>query len=244
MTRNKWSLRSWLGVALFCLVSGVALASQEFRVKDGDTIAVKMSSRELTRITVHGEGRLEKVWGSVGVLEIQPDKERGEIFIRPLPGAPNSVSFFVRDDMGATYTIVAQQYDVPSETIILKPASPRKTVGRGAEYRSTPLVERVKRLIKGMALGNDVAGYVYEDVEQKVPLWAETKIVLRRLYTGQDLLGEVYTVENVSDSEMTFHEREFLDFGDRVQAVSLEHLKLAKGETTFLYVVRRSGGEE
>ncbi|PCS24013.1 type-F conjugative transfer system secretin TraK [Candidatus Enterovibrio escicola] len=217
-----------------------AHAAQEFRVKDGDTVTVKISSRELTRITVDGEGRLDKVWGASGVLEINPDKENGEIFVRPLRSAPTAFSFFVRDDLGATYTIVAKQHDIPSETVLLKTASPRKNIGRGSEYRSTPYIERVKRLMKGMALGEDVPGYTFEDAEKKVPLWAETNITLRRVYTGYDLLSEIYTLENISDKEMVFNEREFLDFGDNVKAVALEQLSLAKGETTFIYVVRQS----
>lgn len=242
-----WMITTPLAIAMvvaMLLYSGSANAAQEFRVKDGDTITVKVSSRELTRISIQGEGRLDKVWGSAGVLEIQPDKDKGEIFIRPAPGAPTALSFFVRDDMGATYTIVAQQHDIPSETIILKPAAPRRSVGRGSEYRSTPFVDRVKRLMKGMALGEQVDGYSYEDSEKKVPLWAETQIILRRTYTGYDLLGEIYTIQNISDADMNFHEREFLDFGSRVQAVSLERLSLGKGETTFLYVVRKPLGGE
>lgn len=227
-------------VILSCV--NIAQAAQEFRVNDGDTITVKISSRELTRITVDGVGRLDKVWGAAGVLEITPDKEKGEIFVRPSRSAPTAFSFFVRDDLGATYTIVAKQHDIPSETVLLKPAAPRKSVGRGSEYRSTPYIERVKRLMKGMALGEDVAGYTFDDAEKTVPLWAETNIALRRVYTGYDLLGEIYTLENISDKEIVFHEREFLDFGDNVQAVALEQLTLAKGETTFIYVVRKSMG--
>lgn len=226
------------------LVASNASAAQEFKVKDGDTITVKISSRELTRVTVDGEGRLDKVWGSAGILEIQPDKDKGEIFVRPSRSAPAAFSFFVRDDMGATYTVVAQQHDIPSETIVLKPAASRKSVGRGSEYRSAPYVDRVKRLFKGMALGESIDGYSYDDSEQEVPLWAETSIVLRRIYTGQDLLGEIYTIENISEKEMHFHEREFMDFGTRVQAVALERLSLGKGESTFLYVVRKPVGGE
>lgn len=239
---------AWIGilfVACFLLVApGIATSAQEFRVKDGETITIKLSSKELTRIAIQGDGRLDKVWGSAGVLEIEPDKDQGEIFVRPSPQAPTSFSFFVRDDLGGTYTIVATQHDIPSETIILKPAAPRKSIGRGSEYRSTPFVERVKRVIKGMALGDSIDGYSFEDLEQGVPLWAETEIVLRRVYTGYDLLGEIYTIKNVSKKEMTIHEREFMDFGHEVQAVALERLSLDEGESTFLYVVRKPVGAE
>ncbi|HGF7201888.1 type-F conjugative transfer system secretin TraK [Vibrio vulnificus] len=239
-TSSLWMLVKILVITVILSFANVAQAAQEFRVKDGDTISVKISSRELTRITVDGVGRLDKVWGAAGVLEINPDKEKGEIFVRPLMSAPTAFSFFVRDDLGATYTIVAKQHDIPSETVLLKPAAPRKSVGRGSEYRSTPYMERVKRLMKGMALGEEVAGYTFDDADKKVPLWAETNITLRRVYTGYDLLGEIYTLENISGKELVFHEREFLDFGDNVQAVALEQLSLAKGETTFIYVVRQS----
>lgn len=238
--RFLWMFITPLIITVILSCVNIAQAAQEFRVKDGDTITVKISSRELTRITVDGVGRLDKVWGAAGVLEITPDKEKGEIFVRPSRSAPTAFSFFVRDDLGATYTIVAKQHDIPSETVLLKPAAPRKSAGRGSEYRSTPYIERVKRLMKGMALGEDVAGYTFDDAEKKVPLWAETNITLRRVYTGYDLLGEIYTLENISDKEIVFHEREFLDFGDNVQAVALEQLSLAKGETTFIYVVRQS----
>ena len=54
---------------LLCLpvafVSAHASTVQELMVKDGDTATIKMSRRELTRITVSGAGR----------LEITPDKQ-------------------------------------------------------------------------------------------------------------------------------------------------------------------------
>ena len=235
-----------IATAIFMMlfIPGLATAAQEFKVKDGDTITVKISSRELTRITISGEGRLEKVWGSAGILEIQPDKDKGEIFVRPTNVAPAALSFFVRDDMGSTYTVVAQQHDIPSETIVIKPSTQRKSKSRSSKYRSTPFVETVKRLMKSMALGDSLDGYSYDDVESEVELWAETEITLRRIYSGYELLGEVYTIKNISDEEMNFHEREFLDFGDRVQAAALERLSLNKGESTFLYVVRKPEGDK
>lgn len=243
MTANK-IISVTRGLVLFFIFSNFAFAAQEFRVKDGDTIRVKISSKELTRITIFGEGRLDKAWGVKGMLNVQTDKKKGEAYIRPTNVAPNILSFFVRDDLGATYTIIAQQYDIPSETIILKPSALRKSVGRGSEYRATPFVDRVKRLMKGMALGESVDGYSFDDFNKDVPLWSETNIVLRRTYSGHELLGEVYTIQNVSDKSVVFHEREFMDFGGNVQAVALEQLELTKGETTFLYVVRKPQGEE
>lgn len=230
-------------ILMFVFFSGGAQSAQVFRVKDGDTITVKISSRELTRLAVFGDGRIDKVWKTVGVLDVQSDIASGEIFVQPLPGAPALISFFIRDNSGATYTVVAQQYDVPSESIILKPAGVLKSIGRGSEYRATPYVDRIKRLIKGMALGGDVDGYSFEDTKEIVPLWKEANIELIRVYTGYDLSGETYIIKNVSGKEMVLGEREFFDFGNGVRAVALERSTLADDESTFVYVVRKSEGE-
>ena len=215
--------------------------AQEFAVSDGDTVKVKISARELTRISVDGEGRLDKVWGAPGVLDIQPDKEQGEIFIRPTSSAPPALSFFVRDDSGATYTIVAQQYEVPAQTIILRSDAPRKVTEQNPQQASLPFVDKIKELMEGMVLAETIGGYRLEDMQESIPLWQETHIVLRRVYKSRDLTGEVYSIENRTDQTVTFHEREFMNFRGRTQAVALERLSLASNETAFLYIVRKGG---
>lgn len=215
-----------------------AFAAQEFVVSDGDTVKAQISARELTRISVEGEGRLDKVWGAPGVLDIQPDLEQGEIFIRPTISAPPALSFFVRDDSGATYTIVAQQYDVPAQTIILRSDAPRKVSGETAQAAALPFVDKVKQLIKSMVLAETKGGYRLVETQELIPLWEETEIVLRRVYKGARLIGEVYSIKNRTDQTVTLHEREFINLRGRTQAVALEKSSLASGESAFLYIVR------
>ena len=95
-----------------------------------------------------------------------------------------------------------------------------------------------------MANGEDLEGYYREETDQVVPLWHETKIRLRQLYETIDLNGEIYTLENVSPNAMTFHESEFMGFGDSVLAVALGSLSLEPGEQTRLFVVRQTNGKE
>lgn len=213
-------------------------AAQEFVVSDGDTVKAKISARELTRISVDGEGRLDKVWGASGILDIQADKEQGEIFIRPTASAPPALSFFVRDDMGATYTIVAQQYDVPAQTIILRSDAPRKVSEENPQQASLAFVDKIKKLMKAMVLAEKIGGYQIENTQESIPLWEETKIILHRVYKSHGLTGEIYSVENVTDKTVTLHEREFINFRGRTQAVALEKLSLAPSDRAFLYIIR------
>lgn len=225
---------------LFCLcLAEPAFAKQEITLKDGDSVKVILSANDATRL-VMDRGRIEKIVAPKGMLDIQADKERGEIFLKPLASAPESVSFFVRDDSGATFTLIATRRPVPGDTILLKNASPRKSPGRGGQYLSTPFVERVKQLIKAMALGENLESYGVEDQNRPVALWKETDITLVKSFTAHDLYGEVYVITNVSSDPMRFHEREFMEFGERVQAVALERLELKPDASTFLYVVRRA----
>lgn len=238
-----------LGILAVALVSHAKLnAAQTFKVKDGDTVSIEISSRELTRISVSGKGRLTNVWGPDGLIELQPDKEAGEVFIRPLAGAPAVMSFFARDDMGSTYTIIAKQRDIPSETVILQPSitgpsKSRESLG-GNKFSSVPFVDQIKKLMKSMATGKGLDGLPYEELDQDIELWAETKIVLKQRFESHGLWGEVYFVKNVSDKEMVFNEAEFLDFGKNVKAVALEHLTLAPEQATSLYIIRLAEGAE
>ena len=227
---------------LFLVLSiSKAQAAQTFKVSDGDSIKATISSRDLTRVTISGETRISKAWSAEGVLEITPDKERGEAYVIPLNGSA-ALSFFVQDDQGATYTIVAEQKDIPSETIILQPKRRRNLSagsGQGYSLNNTNYVKAVKSLMKAMATGEGLDGFVIDDVDVEVPLWKETHIHLMATYAGYDLLGEVYVVTNVSEEKIDFLELEFLEFGKNVRATALERLSIEKGESTFLYVVRQ-----
>lgn len=234
-----------LAIALFSVFipKGHASSMQPLSVQDGDSITVKISSREITRIGIAGEGRLDKIWGASGIMEVSPDTDNGEVFIKPLAGAPGTFSFFIRDDAGATYTLVATQHDIPSQTIMLRPSNLRQNSLEQARWQNQPFIENVKSLMKAMALGEAAAGYQIEVRQSRVPLWRETDIRQVRAYVGFALLGEIYVVTNRTGEVIRFHEREFMDFGEAVSAVALERLEVEPGGSTTLFVVRQTPSE-
>ena len=218
------------------LVPGGAGATQRFTVRDGQTITAVMSSRELTRVSVAGAEGLEKVWAPAGHLQVQPDAARGDMFLRPAPGAPASLSFFVRDTAGGTYTIIAQLRDVPSETIRLEP---QRRAARPATTPPRPFtsVDAIKRLMLAMARNQETAGFTTTRHETPVPLWEETRILLTNTYTGFHFTGRVYEIWNVSAHPLTLHEQEFIRLVPNIRAIALRGFTLLSGDATFLYVV-------
>ena len=226
------------GLLGLLLVPGGAGAVQSFTVRDGQTITAVMSSRELTRVAVAGAERLETIWAPAGQLQVQPDAAHGDLFIRPVPGAPASMSFFVRDTGGGTYTIIAQRRDVPSETILL---TPQRHIPRAApahpRQRPVTAVDAIKRLMLAMALNQETAGFTTERHETPVPLWKETRILLTNTYTGYHFTGRVYQIRNISAHPLTLHEQEFIRVVPHVRAVALRGTTLPAGAATLLYVI-------
>lgn len=227
-------------ISSIMMPTSLALAAQKYKVGDGDTVRVQISAKELSRITVEGDLRIDKVWDNQKDLEIKPDKSLGEIFVRPKIGSRRNISFFVRDSAGSTYTILAQKKDIPSQTIVLSPkVRQKRSLGFKGRSRSLPYKKRVKNLVRAMASGIGADKYSVEEVNRAVVLWRETRITLRHTFTGQKLNGELYYIENESGKPIVFNEKEFLGFGEDVAAVALKDLKLGVSESTYLYVVRR-----
>lgn len=234
-----------IGLVLF-LLPGPVLAVQTFHVRDGQTVTAVISSRELTRISVAGSANLEKVWVAAGKLQIQPDQEQGDIFIKPYYGTPgNYLSFFVRDTDGATYTIIAETRDVPSETILLKPHAVLAKPSAAARRRPKPYshVQQIKRLILAMAQEKDMKGFTRHSDNTPIPLWHETTITRVALYQGYTFHGHVYTITNATAQPLTLNEQEFLDFIPETRAVSLGHYTIPGGASTSLYLVRDAADE-
>lgn len=224
-----------LSLVLGFLTQGGALAAQHLQVDDGRSYSIKVSANELTRISVE-RGRLEKAWALNTNWDVKPDKDAGEIYIRPKDGQKKAFSFFVRDNYGNTYTLVAMPYDIPSETIVLEPTR-RVSKVKSSELQNQSYVQQIKGLIKDMANGVE-DNYLVTVRGDAIPLWKETKITLSRQYEVNDLIGEIYRIENASGKPLVLDEQEFVGFGDRVKAVSLEANVLQANEATRLYVVR------
>lgn len=214
-----------------------AHALQLIEVVDGQTVTIKVSTNDLTRIAMADGGRIQRVWGLDDRMQVQPDPDGGQVFLRPTPGiGARAFSFFIRDDHGATHTVLAVPVDMPSDTVLLRP---KGRIDRAASTSalSIPYVERIKRLVRDMARGAVPDGYLPVVEEREVPLWAEAKIVLTMRYRG-DFTGETYRITNVSDKAMRLDEREFSRLATDIKAVAVGEHDLAPRQSTSIYLVR------
>jgi len=219
-----------------CFLTLSVFASQEFSVSDGDTIEVKISEKDATRFLVE-KGRISRLWGvntDSGFI-IKEDKDQGEIFIAAKNGSPKTTSFFIRDEFGNTYTVIASKFDIPSQTVVLSPTK-RATL----KFQEMPFVKRIKSLVKVMGSDNttdqDIA---IKKINKEVSLWKETEITLIGVYTQNDLEGDKYILKNTTKNQMVLSENEFLNFGNNVIAVAITKPTLVQDEASFVFVIRK-----
>ena len=261
MIRSSSSLLPWL----LLLASAHAWCAQFVDVRDGNTAIVKISDRDHTRIKLE-RGRITEVFGDVfhkdhnasGRLVVVPDNEDGEVYVKPLEPSSAPIKVDLKTDRGK-FSLLLQPVGMPGDALILRdrgpvtdsalpPMSPAGFGGPPAAQsvgaplpKNTPHVRALKAMVLAMAGQSVPSDIEVRPLNEEVALWQEARLVLERLYLGQTMVGEHYTLTNVSAAPMVIDERELDRPG--VLAVSVKSLTLRPGGQTPVWIVRTRAGE-
>lgn len=181
-----------------------------------------------------------------GEIVIECDRDKGEIYVRPVSEGKKPINLFVSSAKG-TYTLLLRRAGTPADTIVIRDkaalqrrfdaAAPRPAPGSAASH-----VRGLKALLVAMATERVPSDLQVEDVGQPITLWREARFTLERTYSGRGLVGERYTLQNVSEGPMVLTEQEFDredDEAGTVAGVAIEHHNLRPGERTLVFVIRR-----
>jgi conjugal transfer pilus assembly protein TraK len=252
-----------------------ALALQTVEARDGVAVEAIQSIKEATRIRIDG-APITDVFGNIyssncgaatpsltspstgiatppvnpaGEIVLECDREKGEIYVRPVGDSSKPVNLFVSSAQ-ATYTLLLRRSDTPADTIVIRDKTPRAvqasaSVAQGPQGPSANPIRAMKALLLAMASDRVPPDIRVDELNQPVQLWAEAKFSLMRRYEGRGLVGERYQLQNVSPAVMVLAEQEF-DRPDsantgQVAGVAIEHHNLRPGETTVVFVIRRGG---
>ncbi|GAO20674.1 MULTISPECIES: type-F conjugative transfer system secretin TraK [Comamonadaceae] len=183
-----------------------------------------------------------------GEVIVECDRDKGEIYIRPVGDAAQPINLFVAS-ASATYTLLLRRSDTPADTIVIRDKTPRALRPAAAEAApSGPApshVRAMKALLVAMASDRVPPDVRVEERSRPVQLWAEARLTLLRQYEGRGLTGEKYLLQNVSAAPMVLAEQEFdrpdSRAGGETVGVAIEHHSLRPGESTSVYVIRRGG---
>jgi len=238
--------------------------------RDGVTVEASISLKEATRIRIEG-APITDVFGNIysstcgggsvaapgatspaagtavnpsGEIVLECDREKGEIYVRPVGEGTKPVNLFISSSKG-TYTLLLRRVDMPADTIVIRDKTPRQAKSDGTGPGSRPLlgnssnhIRALKSLLIAMATDRVPTDVRVEEVNRPVKLWAEARFSLMRIYEGRCLIGEKYLLTNVSDRPMVLAEQEFDREAAKVVAVSIEHHNLRPGMSTSVYVIR------
>ena len=199
---------------------------------------------------------LSPVVNSAGEIVVECDRDKGEIYVRPVATAGDGsaaagkpVNLFI-SSAHATYTLILRRADTPADTILIRDRSvpPAPVDGRASSGPSGPSAHHVramKALLVAMASDRVPPDVRVDELNQPVQLWAEARFALMRRYEGRGLTGEKYLLQNVSGAVMVLAEQEFdrpdSKAGGQVLGIAVEHHQLRPGESTSVYVIRRGG---
>ena len=276
-----WLRREISGRAMcLVLVSALplpALALQVLDARDGVAIEAILSIKEPTRIRIEGAA-ITDVFGNIhssncgagstagttagivapatspgGEVVLECDRDKGEIYIRPVGDSPKPVNLFV-SSAHANYTLVLRRADTPADTIVIRDRSQRPAPagpvsgplgGFGPPSPSAHHIRTMKALLVAMASDRVPPDIRVDELHQPMQLWAETRFMLTGRYEGRGLVGEKYLFKNIGPSSMLLSEQEFdrpdSREGGQVLGVAVENHKLQPGETTLVFVIRRGG---
>jgi len=244
MSKNFVSL-AFAASAVGLLLASSAHALQTVDVRDGQSVTAKMSLTEQTRIKID-RGRIVDVLGDIydpqrnaaGRFVLEKDGQAGEIFIRLLdPSLLRPVNLFIKSERG-TFGLVLQPVDMPLETIVLRDRGESLAGSGGAVavaqgVSDTPFPKNTShvRAIKAMwlAMAGDA---VPRDVQvramtREVTLWKEARFVLDRVYVANTMVGELYTLTNISPQPMVLAEQEL--YRDGVLDIAIQEHQLRPG---------------
>jgi conjugal transfer pilus assembly protein TraK len=240
--RKSLQPRLWLAV-LFAASSASVQALQLLDARDGVSVAAKLAQKEPTRIKVEGAA-IGEVFGDVfndktnpnGEVIVETDPAKGELYVRPAATtATKPINLFV-STAHATYTLVLQPLDMPSDTIVLRDRTPRVTRSPSDQSKAPNHVRALTALLVAMASDTPLAETRVEDTAIDVRLWQDTRFTLLRRYETPGLVGERYLLTNLGDKALGLESRWFMRNG--VLGVAVEQAMLEPNGSTNVFVLR------
>jgi conjugal transfer pilus assembly protein TraK len=237
--KSKKSLNAILLTLNLLAINPEVLASRLIAGSDRGHVSVNISAKEQNRLAIEGRRIANVVPSQKGILTTLKDEAAGALYFSLSNEHTNrgTVTLFVTDEQGVTYKLILVPRPIAGEEIILKPPVDKTASAQKprSEAKALSYQRRIKDLILIMAdetLGDRVES---EPVNKVLPLWKEGKLTFLTRFKEGDLVGEKYILTNVSRSNMIITEQELYRRG--VQAVAIENLTLAPGDTTNFYIV-------
>lgn len=225
------------------LAATPALADQHRQAADNAEVACTVSSRELTRISLIGDGFASVSKITTGYpyndFTVTHEPVRGDIYLSVPEGfAPATLSFFATSKKGFVYKFRCALGGVEAEQIFVTNLALAADNARAWEVRGTPR-ETAVRLIQAMAGSQTIEGFELRQPAVAPVRVGELAVRLLAEYRGSQLTGKVLRIENKGGKPAALDPKLFAPAG--TLALSLARTELKAGEATTMWLVLGGG---
>jgi conjugal transfer pilus assembly protein TraK len=232
-----------MGAAL-ALVAQPARADQFRQAADNAEVACRISSRELTRISLVGDAfaNVSKITSGVPGQDFTVTSEpvRGDIYLSVPDGwTAASLSFFATSRKGFVYKFACSVEDIPAEQLFVTNPALASASAEQAAPRS-PRSEAIE-LVTAMASDAVPKTFVVRQPASQATRVGALQVSVIAEYEGSGLVGRHLRIDNKG------RETAALDMATltpaHAVAVSVGAEQLAPGSATNLYVVLPAGDD-
>lgn len=230
----KRSIISGLSLLVGLTINFAAEALQIKSASDNETVSIKISENNLTRIFVQGD-RINSLTGSSDSYFHKENPETGDIYIQPKTDNKTAAfNVFIGTEQGRHYNLFVTPADISAEFVEIKPRE-TTNVTQSTWEKDTPYSRLLIRLLSAMAKAKPMANY--EEIPITKPssirgFGNKVRIQLADTYLGRELRGEILIITNQTRRSLVLTETQFYQEGTR--AISLKDHVLAPHSKTLL----------
>lgn len=223
-------------IPILCLFALMANAKEVFEANNGDTISVKISSKNLTRIEIEGQ-KIMTDYTSADVSK-KITKPLGQVYL--VPNTSHPFNLYIVSETGNTYNLhLIPSKHANGDSIVIKPAASKFGAASKLVFNDQSYVRNINFLLQIMYLNKDNdGGYNVTPMHQPLDTFDGLGSVLYRTYSNNILNGEVILIKNLSKSKILLTEGQF--FSDHTLAISIEKPELQPNEITRIFIVKEA----
>ncbi len=219
-------------IKLLIIVPGVCLALQTRSVLENQKVNAEVGVNELNRIVVHHD-RIMQAFGIAGKFTIETEEQTGQIFVTP--NSTGQMYLNLLTEKGHTIDLELTSSQITPQTILLKLNALKKPSSQIQHTSSNQ--KQVIELITFMASGKSPKGFITEYAQTTIKNRQDLKIQLITKYLGSDLVGEIYTLTNLTAQSLIVNEKDFL-LEPTILAIALETKELLTKVPVKLFIVK------
>ncbi len=212
-----------------------AVAGQNFKLMDGDSIEAAISPSHLNRIYLKND-RIEGVKSLDGQFHGEHDERSGELYIKPtLTHIDKPMHLYLSSEQGFSYSVtLLPNVDTPQTLMLDNRQAQKPDAGTQDDQ------DEVHQLLAAMHSGKGNDDFVRQNLSREVLQTVRNELAVSHIanFWGNDYFGEVLVVTNDSRRAKILHESDLSD--ENTVALVLLTRTLDRAQYTFAYRIKRN----